>query len=180
VGAVFAALVATLGAVVLAPAAQAYPESVCTYAVQPQTLVGGGPVTVTGTSTVSHHWRFRLDDSATAGGRPAAGGSAQDATGTGTTFSHTFRTPKVKTRTTVYVHASCDGGGVKVLPVTLDPAGAGLAPGQGAALPDHNGILPGTGGPGLWLLLAALALLLVGLGISSVRRRAPQDPWASI
>jgi hypothetical protein len=186
VGVVLAALVGTLTALLVSPAAQAYPESVCAYAVQPQQLVGGNPITVTGSSTVSHQWRFRLDANANpearvAVGRQAAGAdfTPQEATGTGTTFTHTFATPKVTKRTTLYVHCFCDGGGEKIFPVTLDPPGGVLAPGQGSNPPDHNGILPGTGGPGLWVLLVAIALMLVGLGISSLRRRAPYDPWAT-
>jgi hypothetical protein len=171
-----------LCALLVTPSAQAYPESICAYAVQPQQLVGGNPITVTGSSTVSHHWRFRLDGNANAEARLAARKAAadvtpQEATGTGTTFSHTFATPKVTKKTTLYVHCFCDGGGEKIFPVTLDPAGSVLAPGQGSNPPDHNGILPGTGGPALWVLLVALALMLVGLGISSLRR-TPHDPWA--
>jgi hypothetical protein len=185
VGAVLGALVASVLALLVSPAAQAYPESVCAYAVQPQHLVGGKPVTVTGTSTVSHNWRFRLDANpgpeARRAPRAAAGAAftPQEATGTGTTFSHTFQTPGVSKQTTLYVHCFCDGGGEKIFPVTLDPAGSVIAPGQGSNPPDHNGILPGTGGPALWLLLAAVALLLVGLGISAARRREQHDPWAT-
>ena len=185
VGAVLTALLASLAALLVSPAAQAYPESVCAYSVQPQDLVGGKPITVTGTSTVSHNWRFRLDSNANpearVSPRTAAGAAIapQQATGTGTTCSHTFTTPTVTKKTTLYVHCFCDGGGEKIFPVTLEPIGGATPPGQGANPPDHNGILPGTGGPALWVLLAAVALLLVGLGISSIRRGEQRDPWAA-
>jgi hypothetical protein len=188
VGAVLLALLASLTALLVSPAAQAYPESVCAYAVQPQDLVGGKPITVTGTSTVSHNWRFRLDANANPearvsprAARTAAGAAftPQEATGTGTTFSHSFTTPTVTKKTTLYVHCFCDGGGEKIFPVTLEPTGSSIGPGQGTNPPDHNGILPGTGGPALWVLLAAVALLLVGLGISSIRRGDQHDPWAT-
>jgi hypothetical protein len=164
VGAVLATLLASLTVLLTGPGAQAYPDSVCTITVQPQRVVGGQPITVTGTSTVSHTWTFEFN--------------GKTATGKGTTFSHKFATPKVKSGRTLVVHAMCDGGADQEIPVLVDAAHGSAGQGQGGAVaPDHNGILPGTGGPGLWILLLALALVLVGLGIADVRRRNRVDPW---
>jgi hypothetical protein len=163
VGAVLATLLASLTVLLTGPGAQAYPDSVCTITVQPQRVVGGDPITVSGTSTVSHTWTFRFN--------------GHSATGTGTTFSHKFATPKVKVGRTIVVHAMCNGGADQEIPVLVDAAHGVAGPGQGAVAPDHNGILPGTGGPALWILLIALALVLLGLGVVDVRRRNRVDPW---
>jgi hypothetical protein len=140
----------------LAPSADAYPDSVCRVAVQPQRVVGGEPITVTGSSTVSHNWTFVFD--------------GQTATGSGTTFRHEFTTPKVDASRTIDLVATCDGGADQHVPVQVDPASGASDQGQAAAQPDHNGILPGTGGPGFWLLVAAVLLLLAG-GVAMARSR---------
>jgi LPXTG-motif cell wall-anchored protein len=162
VGAVLAALLATITVLLTGPGAQAYPESVCTVSVHPQRVVGGNPITVTGSSTVSHTWTFRFN--------------GQTATGKGATFTHKFQTPKVTSERTIVVHAQCSGGAEQQIPVVVEPANA-AGPQGGSTAPDHNGILPGTGGPALWILLAALALLLLGLGVVDVRRRNRANPW---
>jgi hypothetical protein len=180
VGAVLAALLASMTVLMAAPSAQAYPDDVCVYSVQPQRLVGGSPITVTGKSTVSRTWVVRLDDKPAAGATRLDRTAARDAftpqtaTGTGTTFKHTFTTPKVSKQRTLYVHCNCDNGAEQVFEVTILPTAVAQG---GAVAPDHNGILPGTGGPALWILLLALALVLVGFGIVDVRRRNRVNPW---
>jgi hypothetical protein len=159
-----AALVAFLLAVpvllALAPSADAYPDTVCRVTVQPQHVVGGQSITMTGSSTVSQTWTFTFN--------------GQTSTGQGTTFSHEFTTPAVSTSRTLDLVATC-GGTDQHVPVQVGPAtgtaGPAAGPTQAAAQPDHNGILPGTGGPGFWVLVAAIVLLVAGGIATTVSRR---------
>lgn len=158
---VLAALFTVLGA----GAAQAYPDPTIT--INGGRLVGGGTFEFTAQSggvacdtfTVTYRGETR--------------------TGSGTTFSGSFTTPRVTTITDTTVSATCRYSGSVASAsavVTLLPVGADLAPAAvdtGSNTPSGalSGILPNTGGSSLWILVVGGALVLIGGGTFVVARR---------
>lgn len=162
---VVAALIATLLAIAMsAPAAQAYPIST-----PPTFKVSANPTTVLGGHTfVGHaHASVRCHDWTLTF-------LQQSAHGAGKNFTHRFDTPVVQKKTVYPMHARCaytlngqEYAKSFVIPITVLPQHAQAGP------PATNGVLPNTGGPNLWLLIAALALLLGGGGaVLRSRRRS--------
>lgn len=101
-------------------------------------------------------------------------------TGSGTTFSGTFSTPKVSAITPLPISATCtydnfdstgavsDAVASDSATVTLLPVGVDVTP---AAAGDAGGFLPSTGGSSLWILVVGGALVLIGGGTFVVARR---------
>jgi hypothetical protein len=182
-GAMFVGLASFAVVVAVAPSASAYPAPVFGLSVDHQVLVGGNPFTATATSSVDcTSWTLRFLD--------------QTATGTGKQLVHKFATPVVQDKTVYPVTATCTyteasgaaGTAIQVrtatwdgqVPITLLPQGASGVAGPSAGgnhqgTGDHNGILPGTGGPSFWALLGAVLLVLAGLTamVRSRRRGTP-------
>jgi len=104
----------------------------------------------------------------------------EDKTGSGTSFSGTFSTPPVDTRTPTTITAVCEydgsgafgGTGAEVQAADIASASATvylLPQSDGGS---DNGSLPGTGGSSQWILWAGLGLVVVGGGaLVLVRRR---------
>ncbi len=164
---VLALMVGAALALSAAPAAQAYPSTVCSVSVTPRHLVGGKTITVTGTSNEDTAWTFKLKRSGT---------TVATAQGHGRTFTHVFRTPKVGKRANLTLQSSC-GGDVTVVtdPPSTGTGGGGHHHNNGG--PKHHsggGVLPNTGGPALWLALLAAAL--IGGGATVVRRQRRTAP----
>lgn len=159
--------ITALGAALLvigtAPAASAYPELTCTVSVDRQTVNPGDEFTVTGDNKVvdngkivesSVTWTFTFD------------GVVK--TRTGAVASATFTAPQVnKTRDFTLTARSTSPQGNCERNLVITVLGAQVA-GPHAG----GGGLPNTGGPMFWLLVGALALLLVGGGtVAATRRR---------
>lgn len=150
------ALVGVVASVGLAPAAQAYPEAVCTLVVSAQVVNSGDEITAT----------CSLETTDTAAPRSAADSdtewemtfNGETRTGTGATFTATFEAPEVPERTELTllsVGVNGDQTCQRTAMITVLPAGDQVTP------PDDDG-LPGTGGPRLALLFAGLGLVLAG------------------
>jgi hypothetical protein len=163
-------LVAMLGLVVLAPAAQAYPDLSCSVDLDAQTVNGGDSFTATGTSQQFSTPRLS--------GRAAADAvnwemsfNGDVRTGTGETFTQTFQVPVVAKIKKIPLHAkavmpggtpSCE----KTVDITILPGGTTVEP--------PGGGLPNTGGPRLVLLLAGLGLVIAG-GVAIRQSRKGHD-----
>jgi hypothetical protein len=156
-----AALGAALMVVGTAPSASAYPEVTCNVTVSRQALNPGESFTVTG--------KIQVTDS----GRSTADGVAWTFDWNGVTKHRTgdlvhasFTAPEVDSTRKITLTAKAEtsqGPCVHHFDITvLGPAVAGPGPG---------GVLPGTGGPALWLLVAALVLLLGGGGAVIASRK---------
>jgi hypothetical protein len=132
------------------PAADAYPDPVCNASVRAAAPAGSGNFTVTGTSNVSRHWVMTYQ--------------SQVATGTGKKFTHTFKAGTKAGAKSVKI--DCGGGLTQDVPVTPHHPTTDT---QANASPpvDHNGVLPGTGGPSFWILL--VGLILTTGGYASIR-----------
>lgn len=161
-------------------AAQAYPSPVFNMNLSNQAVVGGHSLTVTVKASVKCTlWEMRFN-----------GHTAH--TSNSSSFTHTFATPVVKHKTVRQVTAQCTyssaagaaGHSIRITQatspvlrssVTLLPASEQT----GAAAGQHNsaaGGLPNTGGPDLWILIAALALLGGGgIAMARSRRRTSAD-----
>jgi LPXTG-motif cell wall-anchored protein len=160
--------IAALGSALLvlgtAPSASAYPEATCDVTVDRQVLDPGDSFTVTGTATAidaqgnvvgpaNIHWSFRWN--------------GDTKLRTGSPVHATFTAPKVAHTRTIRLTARADTPqGPCVHHVDIKVVAAEVsAPGGG------GGHLPSTGGPAFWILVAALALLLVGSGTVVVTRK---------
>jgi hypothetical protein len=168
-GAMFVGLASMAALVATAQSASAYPAPVFDLSVDHQVVVGGNPFTATATASVDcTQWTLRFLD--------------QTATGTGKKLVHQFSTPVVSKKTVYPVSATCTytdasgaaGTAIQVrsatwtgdIPITLLPRSSGGVGGPsagGGSGGDHNGILPGTGGPAFWVLVVAVLLVLAGL-----------------
>ena len=151
----------------LAPAASAYPEGVCDLQVSAQVVNGGDTVTgtchysVVDTAARRHagediHWVMTFN--------------GQTRTGTGETFTATFKTPEVDSPTTFKLTSTGTGPAgtcSRSVNITVLPNGTVSPPGGGPHLPE-------TGGPRLILLLAGFALVIVGAVAIRVSRREQQ------
>jgi hypothetical protein len=138
----------------VAPSAFAYPEGVCNLEVSAQVVNSGESVTATCTYSV-------VDTAA----RKAAGSNVSwvvtfngaTHTGTGDTFTTTFKAPEV-TAPTTYTLKSVGTGDAgtcsRSVNITVLPNGTVNPP-----EPPH---MPNTGGPRLILLIAGLVLVLAG------------------
>jgi LPXTG-motif cell wall-anchored protein len=140
--------------VVDGPGAQAYPEPVCPATVSAQHVVGGDPITVSGSSAVSRTWTVSF--------------AGHTVTGRGTTIAQTFATPTVTSARTLVAHVRCDDSGDQPVPVTLVPPGSGAPPAHHP--PAQATRLPHTGGPSRSLLTTGVGLLVAGIGLLVVRR----------
>ncbi len=163
-----AALVAMFMAVGLAPAASAYPEAVCNLVVSPTVVHPGDVVTV--------HCSLDTVDSPRVLGRAAAGADTHwvvtfaglTRTGTGESFTTHFTAPTVISSTVYSVHSV---GHDSVTGVTCDRSVNITDLPNNVVNPPHGG-LPNTGGPKLILLIAGIALALVGgIAIQQSRKR---------
>lgn len=181
VAAFLAALVAIL---VGASAAQAYPGPVFSLTVNHHVVHGGHPFDATAKSDVTcSNWTINW--------------LGQSASASGKVFTHTFSTPVVHHKQTHSVTAQCTysasagaaGTAIRVVDlkspvlsthVTLLPrkgsgGGGGNGNGNGNGNGGGNGILPNTGGPAFWLLIAALLLVVAGLSAMARNRRRHHD-----
>ena len=90
-------------------------------------------------------------------------------TGTGETFTQTFKAPDV-TKATVFKLTSVGTGDAgtcsRTVNITVLPNGSAVTP------PGEE--LPNTGGPDLWILLAGLALVGAGTAVTLRSRRKVQ------
>lgn len=160
--------ITALGAALLvlgpAPSASAYPELTCTVTVDRQVLEPGQTFTVTGKSQVvdngtatdsSVRWTFTFD------------GVTKKRTGA--TVTARFKAPQVdETRTFKLTARSVSSLGTCERDLLITVLGAQVA----GPNPGGGGLMPNTGGPTFWLLVGALALLLVGGGtVVATRRR---------
>lgn len=183
-GAVVAALLMLVASATAAQAACDYPQPVFGISVDHQVVRGGDTFVAHARANVRCDWRMRFGD--------------QRASGTGKQLRHRFSTPVVAHRTERSVRVTCrysSGGGARpcgtarasrlwhgTVPVTLlsrndsanvpPSAPTGGSPG-GSAGPSagFGGLLPNTGGPEFWILVAGLVLLLGGGTAVVVARR---------
>ena len=162
--------ITALGAALLvfgtAPAASAYPELTCNLTVDHQVINPGDTFTATGTAAgldangqvipdSDIHWTFRWN------------GVTKHRTGA--VAKATFTAPQVKkTRKITLTGRTTSPVGSCQRHIVITVGGAQVA-GPGG---DDDG-LPNTGGPAFWLLVAAVALVLVGGGtVLRSRRRS--------
>lgn len=154
-------------------AASAYPAPVFNMSLSNRVVVGGHHFTATVKASLKcTSWVMRFD------GQTARTSNAAS-------FTHTFTTTAVTHKTVLPVTAQCTysasagaaGNSIRIAQATSPVlrSGVTLLPAhEGAAATRHNdaatGGLPNTGGPGLWVLIAALALLGGG-GIAMARSR---------
>ena len=163
--------IAALGAALLvvgtAPSASAYPELTCTVEVDKQKLKPGESFTVTGKTPVAVdsnnnqvadadvRWTFKWN------------GLTKERTGR--TAKASFTAPEVSSTRKIRLtgrSTSPAGNCVHFIDITV------IGP-SSAALPPGGGLLPNTGGPAFWMVLAALAMMLIGTGaVITARKRA--------
>jgi LPXTG-motif cell wall-anchored protein len=161
----------TLG---LAPSASAYPEPVCNLVVSPTVVHPGDVVTVHCSLDVATSSR-----TSSASARAAANAdthwvvtfASSTRTGTGRSFTTHFRAPQVTAATVLSVHSV---GTNTVAGVRCDRTSHVRDLPKSAVSPVHLS-LPNTGGPRLFLLIAGLALVLIG-GVAVQRSRHRYEP----
>ena len=146
----------------LAPA-QAYPDPAVTIVIDPDACAGEA-LPFSASTSVSGEWIVTYD--------------GQSATGSGTSVSGTFDTDaadagvsRVLTATNSYVSDGIPGTISATADVVLEDCDAIAPVDEETDAGDGNGILPGTGGQSIWWLVAALALLALGAGTLTLRRR---------
>lgn len=161
--------IAALGAALLvvgtAPSASAYPERTCFVEVDRQTLNPGESFTATGRTPVAIdssnnevsgseiHWTFEWNGVTKAR--------------TGKEVQARFTAPEVdSTRDITLTARSTSPAGDCVRRLEITVLGASVA-----GPSSDDGLLPNTGGPAFWLLVAAL-LMLVGGGFMVARKRS--------
>jgi hypothetical protein len=148
------ALIALFVTVGFAPTAFGYPEGVCDLQVSAQIVNGGETITAT--------CHYSVTDTAA---RRQAGSdihwvmtfNGETRTGTGETFTASFKAPDVSTPTSFTLTSTGTGPAgtcARSVKITVEPNGS-VSPPTGPHLPD-------TGGPRLFLLMAGLALVAVG------------------
>lgn len=156
------AAAALAGAItVLSPgAAQAYPD--CSVSIDVDSTIIGGKTL-----------EFSADvEGGGVDGDFTATFNGDSASGSGSTFSDSFDTPKVDEKTNKVLKVSfsdSESTCTASVTITLRPAGAVADAGENAG--DDNGALPDTGGSNLWLLIAGGALVIGGGGVTYAARR---------
>jgi LPXTG-motif cell wall-anchored protein len=167
VAAVVAAVVVAFGLVAPATSATAatYPPASCDIQVSSTQVRPGQPFTVTVTADK------KADITAT---YLKVTRGVQDAR----RLVAEFVAPRVSRTTVTRVITTCDGQPGSIADITV-VAGTGLGDSDSVAdadadAGDANGILPGTGGTDLWLLVLGALLVLAGVGAVVVRRRNDQ------
>lgn len=164
-----AALGATLLVLGTSPSASAYPELTCDVTVDRQVVHPGETFTATGKAAAfdengmfvdpsSIHWTFRWN------------GVTKKRTGA--VVHASFTAPQVTHARTIRLTARAEtaqGPCVHHIDITVQAASvAGPTSGGGGS----GGVLPNTGGPVFWILVAALALVLAGGGtVVATRKR---------
>jgi LPXTG-motif cell wall-anchored protein len=158
-----AALGSALFVLGTAPSASAYPEVTCDVTVDRQVLDPGDSFTATGTAKAiddqgnvvdpsNIHWSFRWN--------------GVTKLRTGTPVHATFTAPEVTHTRVITLTARAETPqGPCVHHIDITVIGAEVAG------PGGGGHLPSTGGPAFWIMVAALALLLVGGGTVVVSRK---------
>lgn len=174
VAAVLASMLALMGALFAAPAANAlgYNGPTISFSFNGQILVGGSDVTVTvSTTDTVCDWTLAIDN----GNRPPF--ADPTATGSGRVFTHTFHSPLVQQRTDYPITATCAYSQIGGAAGTALKAVAGTASSSSTItlLPvaSPGSPLPGAGGPSVWWLIAGImAMLAGGVTVYEARRRA--------
>lgn len=162
-----AGVLAALFTVLSSGSAQAYPDPVVSITLPDATFVGGKTLSFSASSgDVQCAWTATFD--------------GQTLTGSGTTFSGTFSTPKVDKKTVKALTVSCAYESVSdattsavasaSASVTLLPLGSTEGDTENAAA-TIDGALPDTGGSNVWILIGGGVLVLVGGGAVLVARR---------
>jgi LPXTG-motif cell wall-anchored protein len=184
-------VLAVLGWLVLAPAAQADADHHFNLAVDRHVVRSGGQFTATARGDVACNWTLEWND-------VVRHGDAR-------VFATTYTAPEVARTTRIPLHGICfhdqsrvqrssrhamtqasvGHGASQLLTVTVPPGwrreivitvlprrSAVSPPSQGGPGHGAGGILPNTGGPTFWILLAGLGSLLVGAVAATRSRQA--------
>lgn len=164
-----------VGAVTLisAGAAQAYPDPSIVITLPDSVIYGGDSLSYTVSAEVDCDWTVTYADG-------VASGVSATQTGSGTSFSGTYKTKTVSETFKSPIKATCaydseaDASSAATASasatVTLLPRGTGDDDATDDS--DDNGILPDTGGANLALLVAGGALVVLGGGaVYAARRR---------
>lgn len=173
------AVIALLSCAGIATSAQAYPEHQINVSVNHQVVYGGSKFTATADSDVDCAWTLEWN-----------GDSRSQ---TGSPFTTTYKTPKVKKSTDIPLHAKCvyqttsgrtsgraaaTATWTETVMITVLPRGKVSPPTTGGGNGGNgNGgsDLPNTGGPRLWIALAGLACLVGGIATVARARRDGVD-----
>ena len=163
--------IAALGAALLvvgtAPSASAYPELTCDVEVDRQVLSPGDSFTVTGDARVIDENTESTDDITW-----TFTWNGVTKKRTGGMVKASFKAPEVSSTRTIRLTARADTPlGPCVHNFDIDVVVASVA---GPGPDGDDGLLPNTGGPAFWLLVAAL-LMLLGGGFMVVRKRSGSD-----
>ncbi len=166
------ALAGVVASVGIAPAAHAYPEAVCTLVISAQVVNSGDEITATCTLETTDTAARAAADSDTQWEMTFNG---ETRTGTGSSFTATFKAPEVSERTELTLlsvgvngETSCQ----RTAMITVLPRGDQVTP------PGDDDGLPGTGGPRLALLFAGLGLVLAGGAAIRQSRKGHDVPVA--
>jgi len=160
---------AALGAALLvlgtAPAASAYPDMTCDVSLDRQVLNPGDTFTVTGRAGGVDSKNHTLPSSAFTWTFEWNG---ETKSRTGAIVTASFTAPQVThTRTIPLTARSSSVAGECVHHFDIQIVGSTVVAGPHAG----NGVMPNTGGPAFWILLAALVLLAGGGGVVVASRR---------
>lgn len=147
------------------PSAFAYPEGVCNLQVSAQVVNGGENVTATCTYQLVDNSARRSAASDTTWVMTFNG---QTRTGTGETFTATFKAPDV-TKPTTFKLTSVGTGDAGKCSRSVNVT---VLPNDVIVSPPTSPHMPNTGGPPLVLLIAGFALVIAGAGVVYQSRKA--------
>lgn len=152
-------LASVLAGLALQAPAQAYPGTVCSVHLSPASgeITSGQTLTLTGSSSATTRWTVTIQ------------GVVHYYTGT--SFTQTFKAPRVSRKTVIGVTVSCSNvsGALSLhYRIVIDPFSA--------AGSRSGGHLPNTGGPSVWWLLVGIACAVSGAFLAWQGRPATSTP----